>query len=137
MGQDIPIAPIPRKFLPHPPFVPAALRVSTAFSSWSAGCSPGVFLIPETFPCVQDHAVPTGIAYQRLQSSPRANPTIAASSVLLIQRDALKNWAKNVRFTLGVSWVKFLSCQETSSVLLRTAHSSHSCFYLPCTEPVA
>lgn len=130
------LPPIPRKFLPHPPSVPAALMVSTAFSTWSAGCSLGVFLIPETFPCVQDHAVPTGIAYQRLQSSPRANPTTAASSVLLIQRDALKNWAKNVRFTLGVSWVKFLSCQEISSVLLRTTYSSHSCFYLPCTEPV-
>lgn len=63
--------------------------VSTALGTQSAGCSLGVFLIPETFPCVQDHAVPTGIAYRRLQSGPGANPTTAASSVLLIQRDAL------------------------------------------------
>lgn len=68
--------------LPYTSAVPAALRVSTALDVWSAGCFLGVFLFPEMFPCVQDDAVPVGIAYERLQAGPSAAPS--NSSVLRI-----------------------------------------------------
>lgn len=82
--------PITRNFFPRALSVPAALMVSTALGTRSTGCSLGVLLIPETFPCVQDHAVPTGIAYQRFQSGPSANPTIAASSKGMLFKSVLE-----------------------------------------------
>lgn len=85
MGQDIPTAPHSGE-LPSCSVCPCSTDGEHSIG-YTLSCSLGVFLIPETFPCVQDHAVPIGIAYQRLQSGPAAISTIAAFSVLLIQRD--------------------------------------------------
>ena len=75
-----------RYLLPCTSAVPAALMVSTALDIWSAGCSSGVFLIPELFLCVQDDAVPIGIAYERLQAGPDAAPGNSSSLCIAEQK---------------------------------------------------